>query len=344
MSGSKRSSDDLNDAILEEIERDPVDVARRIVERCGISRQATQRRLSRLVESGVVRATGATRARRYELVALIDEHFELPLSPDLAEDEVWRAHVKPLLDGLEENVEHICHYGFTEMLNNAIDHSEGTSVGISMKRTARKLTLVIVDDGVGIFRKIKRTLGLADEQHAILELSKGKLTTDPKRHSGEGIFFTSRAFDEFSIVSGKLVLTSSARNDEDWLLTSDSDMDGTGVTMTIGLLSQRRLKEDVFDRFTTDHDFSKTIVPVRLAAYGSENLVSRSQAKRLLARFEKFREIVLDFDGVQMIGQAFADEIFRVFVREHPDIHLVPIRANSDVESFILRALKTNVN
>lgn len=44
-------------------------------------------------------------------------------------------------------------------------------------------------------------MGLDLPSHAILELSKGKFTSDPARHSGEGIFFTSRMCDKFEILS-----------------------------------------------------------------------------------------------------------------------------------------------
>lgn len=110
--------------------------------------------------------------------------------------------------------------------------------------------------------------------------------------------------------------------------------------MKISSQSQRTTKQ-VFDRFTTDDDygFSRTHVPVFLARYGSENLVSRSQAKRLLARFERFKEILLDFDKVDSIGQAFADEIFRVFTSQHPSIHLYHINANKQVKNMITRAM-----
>ena len=82
----------------------------------------------------------------------------------------------------------------------------------------------------------------------------------------------------------------------------------------------------------------KTQVPVFLAIYGNENLISRSQAKRLLVRFEKFKTIILDFEGVDMIGQAFADEIFRVFQNTHPTIDIRPINTNEQVEKMISRA------
>lgn len=96
----------------------------------------------------------------------------------------------------------------------------------------------------------------------------------------------------------------------------------------------------VFDRYATiDHPgFYRTHVPVFLVRYGDENLVSRSQAKRVLARVERFMEVVLDFRGVSQIGQAFADEIFRVFRLEHPEVNLMAINTNAEIDWMIRRA------
>jgi hypothetical protein len=46
---------------------------------------------------------------------------------------------------------------------------------------------------------------------------------------------------------------------------------------------------------------------------------------------------MFDFTEVSSIGQAFADEIFRVFPAEHPEIEIIPIRANSEVKRMIER-------
>ncbi|MBI1882834.1 MAG: STAS-like domain-containing protein [Chlamydiae bacterium] len=111
--------------------------------------------------------------------------------------------------------------------------------------------------------------------------------------------------------------------------------------MKICLKSSRTSKE-VFDRYASeenDFGFTKTIVPVNLLQYGEENLVSRSQAKRLLTRFEKFREIILNFKDVKSIGPAFADEIFRVFQEQHPPIKLLWIHANKEIEKNIRKSL-----
>jgi hypothetical protein len=50
-------------------------------------------------------------------------------------------------------------------------------------------------------------------------------------------------------------------------------------------------------------------------------------------RVELFKTVIFDFDGVPTIGQAFADEIFRVFANAHPQIMLVTARANSEREA-----------
>ena len=265
--------------------------------------------------------------------------FTLALTPNLQEDKVWREKVRPLLGDMLPNVLGISQYGFTEILNNAIEHSEGASIVIRARRTATQLRLEIADDGVGIFYKLKRDLQLDDERHAILELSKGKLTTDPQHHTGEGIFFASRVFDQFTIRSGYLRFSHHTLTG-DWLLENNVNIKGTHVSMEINPMSARTLQA-VFDEYTAgqgDYGFTRTKVPVWLAQYGDENLVSRSQAKRVLARFERFRDIMLDFRGVSLIGQAFADEIFRVFAQAHPDIHLAWQNADDEIEKMIKRA------
>lgn len=66
--------------------------------------------------------------------------------------------------------------------------------------------------------------------------------------------------------------------------------------------------------------------------------MTRSEAKRLVRRFEDFREVVVDFEGVRRIGQGFADEVFRVWANDHPDVHLVPIHMVRAVEFMVRRA------
>lgn len=114
---------------------------------------------------------------------------------------------------------------------------------------------------------------------------------------------------------------------------------GTSVFMKIHNHTSRTTRK-IFDQFSSNDDeykFNKTVVPVMLAKYGDDNLISRSQAKRLLARVELFRIVILDFKEVPTIGQAFADEIFRVFTNQHPEVQLLHAHANSEVKRMIER-------
>lgn len=338
-----KKTDHIRDFIIANLEEGKSNITILTAEKFSISRQAVLRHLNQLIKDNLILVEGKTRDRQYFFKPVIDKTLMFPI-PGLEEDIVWRQSISPLLEEIPANINKICYYGFTEMVNNAIDHSNGQNLVLRLKRTIREVQIVVNDDGIGIFKKIKEELGLTDELHAILELSKGKLTTDPKRHTGEGIFFSSRIFDAFSILSGKLYFSHFSKSNSiegsDWLLEDKSDsFQGTLIRMIIRLDS-KRTTEEVFNYFTDkdDYGFSKTHVPVFLAQHGNENLISRSQAKRLLTRFEKFKEIVLDFKDVESIGQAFADEIFRVFKNEHPSINIYPINTNEQIVKMILRA------
>jgi DNA-binding transcriptional ArsR family regulator len=306
----------------------------------GMSRQAAARHLRELESLGLVKSEGAGKSKESSLVPLVDKNWIFPLD-GLREDIVWRENLAPLLADLPDNVRDMWLCGATEMINNAVDHSEGTELVVGFTRTALDVGIAIRDNGEGIFHRIQRLAKLYDAREAILELAKGKFTTDPENHTGEGIFFTSRAFDVFIIMSRNLYFSHEAEHD-DWLLDGEADMPGTRIFLRLDNDCKRSMKS-IYEEYAEPDElsFSKTIVPVRLARHEGEKLVSRSQAKRLVSRFEKFKTVVLDFSGVEEIGQAFADEIFRVFAQSHQSVSLIPIKASSDVQQMIVRALAT---
>jgi anti-sigma regulatory factor (Ser/Thr protein kinase) len=326
--------------ILENVEKHPTEISRQTAKRFDITRQAVNKHLKRLTAEHALSETGHTRNRSYRLSSILEWRHDYPIIPGLAEDVVWTKDIQPVLGEQPENVLDIWRYCFTEMLNNAIDHSGGTGIHVHILRTAIDTEMSISDDGVGIFKKIQEALGLLDERHAILELCKGKLTTDPAKHTGEGIFFTSRMVDSFDILSGGVFLTHTFGKEEDWILERDRFSSGTTIFLKLSNHTSRTLKR-IYDQYapgSDDYGFTKTVVPVKLAQYGNDKLISRSQAKRLLSRVELFKTVVFDFADVPTVGQAFADEIFRVFSNEHPDIHLIPIKASSEVRRMIERA------
>ena len=331
----------LRSFILENVEAHPSDIAKIAADKFGVSRQAINKHLRNLVNEKALTETGATRNKSYNLCP--DLEWSEWYSPSgLEEDVVWVNDVKPRLQ-LPENVMRIWSYCITEILNNAIDHSDADRISVDIKKTATATLITIYDTGVGIFKKIMDALGLPDQGHALLELAKGGFTTDPTRHSGQGIFFSSRMVDEFYIYSRGTLFSHDIKREKDWLTHHEStSQSGTLVSMTLKNHTARTTKK-VFDDFSTaDEDgFTKTIVPVRLSQYGDEHLVSRSQAKRLLARVEKFKTVVLDFEGVSAIGHSYADEIFRVFANANPGIELLAINTNDEVRAMINQARRT---
>ncbi|MBM3858857.1 MAG: DUF4325 domain-containing protein [Verrucomicrobia bacterium] len=325
--------------LIEKVPHHSDDLVRIVCDKFGITRQAVSRYLQELIDKGQIVATGNTNQRRYELPLLREESFQFPIK-NLEEDVVWRDKISPFIAHLPSNVVSIWQYCVSEMVNNAIDHSDGTMMTVRVKQNAAVTEIVVWDDGIGIFRKIKQACNLDDERHAVLELAKGKLTTDPARHTGEGIFFTSRMLDDFAILSGDVYFSHKHEEEEDWISQRERPDTGTAVFMMLANKSARTTKE-VFDYFALeehDYGFTKTVVPVRMAQHGAEQLISRSQAKRLLARVDRFAIVLFDFARVDTIGPAFADEIFRVFERTHPNIRLVPINTVPDVEQMITRA------
>jgi anti-sigma regulatory factor (Ser/Thr protein kinase)/uncharacterized protein (DUF1330 family) len=332
--------EELVRTVTRDVAEHPRDLTRHYADRLGISRVAANKYIQRLEREGWIARSGPSthpvfspgyKRRVAHLYSLTD----------LEEHVVWGSDFKPYFS-LTPNIQSIVSHGFTEMVNNAIDHSAGKSVFIWASQDEGTLRIIISDDGVGIFKKITDAFNLPDMRQALFELAKGKLTTDPSKHTGEGVFFTSRMFDSFEISANGLQFNHDVDLPHDWLQEASGIFpDGTAVHMQIALNSKRTAKE-VYAQFTDapeDYDFSKTIVPMNLARFGDEQLVSRSQAKRLIARFDRFRTVILDFADVQEVGQAFADELFRVYGSAHREVQLVPKNMTEQVEKMWLRAV-----
>lgn len=342
MVGVRSRGETIRQFIVDNVSAHPTSIVALTSEKFEISRQAVNNHIQLLVTQKALVAEGNTRSRVYKLHPEIvtSENFQLL---DLEEDIVWREYVLPRLGALPDNVIDIWSYGFTEMLNNAIDHSQGQNVVVSIEKNPAFAQISITDDGEGIFLRIQRLMDLHDERHAVLELAKGKLTTDPKNHTGEGIFFSSRMFDEYAILSGGVYFSHEFSKPEDWIMERENPRSGTTVFMQLTNNSSRTIKS-VFDKYASgnEYGFDKTVVPVSMARYGNELLVSRSQAKRLLARVDRFKIVIFDFSGIDQIGQAFADEVFRVFRSKHPEMQLYFSKTTAKVEDMIIRALRSD--
>lgn len=337
--------EDIRKYILEHVESNPAGISKAVSAHFQVTRQAANKHMQRLTEEGCLTESGNTRGRIYKIAAISTWSKTYEISQQPEEHVVWTNDIKPALGHLPQNAMDIWHYGFTEIFNNAIEHSEGKKILVAISKSATHAEMSILDDGVGIFRKIQTRMNLLDERHAIFELSKGKLTTDPKHHTGEGIFFTSRAFDAFNIFAGGVHFNHEYADPEDWIIAMKDQIAGTMVMLKLHNHGARTLTK-LFDSFTSDdadHGFTKTVVPVALATYGNDALISRSQAKRVVARVELFKTVLFDYRDVPTIGQAFADEIYRVFANAHPEIEIVSIHASPEVTQMISRAKTSNI-
>ncbi|MBQ8975333.1 MAG: DUF4325 domain-containing protein [Oscillospiraceae bacterium] len=312
--------------LLEKIDEKQMSVVKRTADVFGVTPATVYRYIDGLEQEGVLRKVKRGEyelLRKNEIVLLTRNKGELE-----SEQVIYDRYMRPWLEGLAENVVRIWEYMFGEMVNNVIDHSEAEHVSIKIMKDYLNTTLIIADDGVGIFEKIKNYFGLGSVDDAVNELFKGKLTTDSANHSGEGIFFTSRIADKFLILSSGKVFAHKKFEDN---YVQDINLDkGTAVYMSLSNHTRKRVR-DVFDAFAdVDGGFTKTTIAMR--NYFDSSPVSRSQAKRLCNRLDRFKEVELDFSDMEWMGQGFAHQVFVVFQNEHPDIKIIPTNMNEDVQ------------
>jgi len=316
-----------------------------IVGLTGLSRAYAQRFLKNLADEGVIVLMGKANQAHYIHPSKKGAGNAKPLSvrrimtnKDLAEDKVLHEikEKSAIFQGIAGNVSSTLDYAFTEMLNNAIEHSTSEKINVVVMRTATDIRFMVADRGIGIFNNIMKKKRLGTTIEAIQDLLKGKETTAPEAHSGEGIFFTSKIADLLTIKSfeKKLVFDNAQ---QDIYVKDVKPVRGTRVDFVLGLRSKKKLV-DLFDKYTDDSfQFSKTEVKVKLY-HQDVDYVSRSQARRILTGLEKFKTIELDFKDVKTIGQAFADEVFRIWQAQHKDVKFVIKDANENAMIMIKRA------
>lgn len=306
-------------------------------EALGFSRQYTVRLLNRLIAAGEIHRRGKTRAARYHLGKASEEIDRLELIKEregLSEHVVFEEVIKRmrLTTRLNRNCIAIFDYAFTEMLNNAIDHSHSKKVWVRVEVDHSVVTFVVKDLGIGAIESIKQGFDIQDDFQALEHLFKGKQTTAKEAHSGQGIFFTSKVVDIFNIATSGMAFTiDNSRGDE--FLGDSRQRKGTTVTCKIKVNTRRKIR-GVFDRYTDDDfEFDKNIVKINLSKH--KRLMSRSEAKRLLSGLDDYSVLDFHFGNVVEVGQGFCDEIFRVYANRHPH-KLLSYHAASDAVRYMI--------
>jgi hypothetical protein len=326
----------IEDAIERFLEAKGTVASGEVAAATNVSRQAAQYQLRKLVERGDLVAEGAGRSAHYRRLAQFTRGYELA---GLSESDVWteeyaalRAHDFEIFDN--PKIKPILDFVFTEMLNNAIDHSKGTGVDVRWFVDAAVVTFEIADDGVGAFRNMARERGLSNEYDAIGEISKGRQTTAPKQHSGLGIYFTSRMVSRFVLTSGQWSWIADNRIGDSavrWL-----EVERTGTLVRCEVDADTRIDPgDVFRSMTPVETGAGSRSTVRVRLFEQDGFVSRAEAKRLAAELEHFGLVEIDFHGVDQVGQGFIDELFRVWQIEHPATRLVPVNTNPVIDALL---------
>jgi anti-sigma regulatory factor (Ser/Thr protein kinase) len=309
---------------------------RDLVRALSVSPATAHRLLQALATGGILERRGKGRAARYRLRALRRRFRRAGLDEHRAWEDVAAdiARIRPLHPDAARSLA----YAASEILNNAVDHSRGRTVEVTVGFERRGATVLTVrDDGIGVFRRVCEDFGYATPQDAIVQLEKGKLTSDPARHSGEGLFFSSKAVTRFRLESQETAWLVDNQVRDSAIAPSEVRR-GTRVRLEVLPDHTPRL-EEVFAAYTDPESmrFTRTRATIKLAGLG-KTLVSRSEAKRLVARLADFRHVTLDFSGVDVVGQGFCDEVFRVFARAHPKITLEPAGMNDTVAFMVDRA------
>jgi len=332
---ARRALSDITSWITEAALAHPLALAAHLCERLDIGRRTALGLLRELERHQWLRREGSSRRPRHLPGALRQVVRGYALA-DLQEDLRWSRDFA-LCFALPPAVARMAQHAFTELLNNAIDHSGGSRVVVSMRQTPTQVQLLVSDDGRGLFQVIGDNFHITDPTLAMLELAKGKLSSQPDRHSGRGIFFTARLADVMDLHANAAAFQQREWRSDQWQPVRSACRAGTSVYVAISLDTERTL-DAVMRRHSLDgqgYGFDRTVVPLKLLAGEPAVLASRAQARRVVSRLTRFRRADVDFHGVADVGHAFADELFRVFGSGHPELRLVPVNMAPRVAALV---------
>lgn len=345
-------SEQIRSSILEEVSRRPGTNPTTIIQaKFGISREAVRLHFKYLTAVGQLTSHGYGKARVYFLSPIYDSkrgslvrELHTEILRKSGEENIHAQIIEPFVanrthKGLAARIRHVA----TEMLNNVIDHSQSTKLEIALSLSDSELQLRISDSGIGVFESIRSHFGHKSAWEALGEIAKGKRTTDPTRHAGEGIFFSSRMASQFKLTANGLTYIFRS-NDDDWAAKPAPLKAGSDMEFHFELKDERSPK-DIFEKYTEDFDFKlkspRLVLPYTIDL-PQRDFPSRSEAKKILAGAGDFKSIVVDFKKVETIGQGFADEMFRVFTNSHPDVTIEVINANDFIQRMIAHVKRSS--
>ena len=302
------SSEQIKDFILENLTRHQKDIIKASIRKFGLSRQAILKHMHTLISEDRVVAHGKTRDRFYELIPLVNYSQTIDVNSSFSPDKILKKQILPNLESVRLNVYEICEFSIMALLANTLDHSQATKLNYKLYISPNDVHFVLSDNGIGIFENLNNSLILEDIQVAAIEISKGRITTDPQNHGGDELMTVIHLFDKVTIDSSGICLTYYNKKNE-WTVTRSSQQKGTRIHLEIKSNSRRTCQEifrQIFDR-----ENKLVRIPVNLVRSDGEQVNSRIQAQSLLHNIKDLTEIEFDFKNIELIGPAFADELVR---------------------------------
>ena len=330
------SSQQIKKFILDNLSHHEKDIIQAAINHFGISRQAIHKHMNNLISAKKVIAHGNTKGRYYQLMPMVNFSKTIDINNGTTQ-EILKNFVSIHLKSLPLNIQEIFEFSVGALLNNIFDHASALKIYLKIYITHEQAHFILADNGIGIFDHIRSGLSLTSNELAALELAKGDLTTDSNRHSGGELNTIIKLFDLVTIdSSGKSLKYSNY--DDDWQIAYSLQQKGTRIHLQIEP-SSKRTCATIFNRIFKSEE-KKIKIPLNLLDISEYKIVnSRSQAKSVLRNIQKFKKIEFDFNKIDLIGPAFADELVRNVKSKNKTASIEWINCNKTVDLLMKRAV-----
>jgi len=323
--------------ITELVRRGEKCILAKVSETFGISRTSTSNYLRKLVEDGTLEKLPSGRGYKLkEKIFRIEQSLKGPFPSEDTLIEQFLPHLEGFPTQARQNFMHI----FLEMMNNALEHAGASQVVSILRMTPIELRCVIMDDGIGIFERIRQFFRkeLNEEislDDARLQLVSGGFTSDREKHGGEGIYNSSLIADSFGIFSSNKIFARDYEKVDPVSLDLQLPHQGTVVYFSVHRDTRKTLRDA--EHANPDDGFFRVTLPLRLMTLTGTALIARSQARRFTFNFAEKKEVVLDFEGITELCQPFAHEIFKVYRKNHPEVQLITRNTTPEMDQLIQR-------
>lgn len=332
------SSNQIKKFILDNLSRHRRDIIYAAIKRFGVSRQAVLKHMHTLINNKQVVAHGKTRDRFYELRPQVNYNKTIPIDSKFSTQVVISKNILPNIVSLPKNLVEIIQFSITALLNNISDHSKATKLYFKLYLTYDDFHMVINDNGNGIFGHISSILNLNSIQSAALEIAKGQVTTDQENHSGDELNTVIHLFD-VAVIESNGIFLKYINKTSNYSTGPSLQQKGTRIHLKINPDSKRTCEKTFKKLFDIENRY--TNVPVCILRQNkNEQINSRNQAKTIISNLNNIKKVKFDFNNVDLIGPAFADELIRGLSKREKVVEVQWINSNEMIDIMMSHAVE----